>query len=148
MKYLFLISIIFILSTKLIINRGTIMKKLFLTLGLLFAVSINSYAACFTDSTITGTVHATIVGIEYRDNCTFLLLDNDFVSTLSNHDNNPFLAGRFTYLSLDPSNAEAYQSVLTLASMALATQTRIFAAFTSRTGRIDRFSLSTKSNSN
>ena len=112
---------------------------------LMFGIA-DSYAVCNTDTTLKGNVNATIVGIESQDHCTFLLLKNDLVITnfATGLDTNPFLAGRFFYLSLDPENPEKYKSVLTLATTALATNTRVYAEFTSRTGRIDRFSLSTE----
>lgn len=124
------------------------MKRFLIILGLMFFWTAESFAACYTDSTTKGKADATIIGIEYQDHCTFLLLANDFNSTFVGHDDAPFLAGRFTYLSLDPTNVESYKSILTLATTALVTKTRIYAEFTSRTGRIDKFSLSTQSNTN
>jgi len=101
-----------------------------------------SYADCPTDSTTEGKVQATIVGIEYRENCTYLLIDNDYIPSFTDHDSSRFESGRFTYLAIDPSNQESYKVMLTLATTALATQIRV----TSRLARVDRLSLSKQSN--
>ncbi len=123
------------------------MTKLFFLSIFLLVVSFESQAACTTDSTTIGTVQATIVGIEYHENCTYLLLGNDVVSSLTNHDSALFEAGRFTYLSIDPTNQEAYKIMLTLATTALVSQIKVYAHVTSRHARVNRLSLSRQNNS-
>lgn len=111
----------------------------------LAALSMQSYA-CYVDGTNTGKVTAKVVGIEVRENCTYLLLSN-VSTTLPVIDNGPFTPGRFTYLSLDPQNT-SYDSMLTLATMAYATGTKVYANVTSRTARVNYFSISDQENNN
>lgn len=122
-------------------------RKILTGLMMFFCLFGSSHAECYVDGESKGNISAEIVGIEYQDSCTFLLLkSSDIVVTnfAGSLDTNPFQAGRFYYLSLDPStsNPEKYKYILSLATTAMVTKTRIYAEFTSRTGRIDKFSLS------
>lgn len=120
------------------------MSKSNFFIAFLLFFSANVFAACPVDGAQVGKVEATIVGIEVQPHCTFILLDN-VNSEFSNHDSNPFAAGRFKYIGVDPENVN-YNAILSLASMAFATKTRIYTQVTSRTGRVDHFSLSTQEN--
>lgn len=106
----------------------------------IYSISGQLFAACLSDDATQGTVEANIVGIEYIDGCTYLILKNE-VSSHPNHDSGQFLGGRYKYLALKQENGKKHDSILSLATTALVTNMKIHAKFTGRTGLIDTFSL-------
>lgn len=112
----------------------------FIACSYALSLSTAAFASCPSDDATQGTVEANIVGIEYIDGCTYLLLQNE-VSTHPNHDSGQFLAGRYKYLALDQSNESKHDNILSLATTALATNMKVHSKFTGRTGIIATFSL-------
>jgi hypothetical protein len=122
------------------------MKKQLSTLFAALCVSCPSvHAACHVDDAAIGTVKATVIGIEVQGACTYVLLKN-VQTTLPAIDNNPFVAGRFAYLALDPAHA-MYKPFLTTAAMAMHTGQRVYATVQSRTAVVSTLAVATEENS-
>lgn len=121
------------------------MKRLASVLAALCIVSPSLRAACHVDDATIGTVKATVVGIEVQAACTYVLVKN-VQTTLPLIDNNPFVAGRFTYLALDPAHA-MYKPFLATAAMAMQTGQRVYATVQSRTAVVSTLSVATEENS-
>ncbi len=109
---------------------------------LAFAICAPAQAACFADGTTPGVVQATVVGIEVRDGCTYVLVKN-VQSTLPGIDTNPFAAGRYPYLALDPAHA-MYKPFLVLSALALQSGQRVHANVISRTSVVTTLSVVTE----
>jgi len=123
------------------------MKQLLASLALAMGGGLAvtpALASCSTDSTAVGTVKATAVGIEVRAGCTYVLV-KDVSTTLPELDTNPFVAGRFAYLALDPADAD-YKAMLAIASIASAQGSRIYAEVIGRLGRVTRLSIAREEN--
>jgi hypothetical protein len=109
---------------------------------LAYAICAPAKAACFAADTTPGIVQATVIGIEIRDGCTYVLVKN-VQTTLAVIDTNPFAAGRYPYLALDPAHA-MYKPFLVLSVMALQTGQRVHANVISRTSVVSTLSVVTE----
>lgn len=112
--------------------------------ALAMCCAANSIAACATNGTTIGTVKATVVGIEVRADCTYVLI-KDVTTSLGALDTNPFLAGRYAYLGIDPAEP-TYKAQMAVASLAIASNLKIYAEVVSNLGKVNRLSLSNEEN--
>lgn len=118
------------------------MKPLAILLAVLSAACPAVHATCFVADDTTGTVQATVIGIEVRGDCTYVLVKN-VQTSLPSIDTNPFVAGRYPYLALDPAHP-MHKPFLTLAATALQTGQRVYANVQSRTSVCSTLSIVTE----
>lgn len=116
------------------------MKHLVALLVVLLGLAIPpAQAACFVAEGTHGTIQATVIGIEVQEGCTYVLVKN-VQTSLPSIDTNPFVAGRYPYLALDPAHP-MYKPFLTLAATALQTGQRVYANVQSRTSVVSTLSI-------
>lgn len=120
-------------------GKGSIVKSFIALLTTLCATCPSAQAACFIADGSPGTVQATVIGIEVQEGCTYVLVKN-VQTSLPSIDTNPFIAGRYPYLALDPAHP-MYKPFLTLGATALQMGQRVYANVRSRTSVVSTLSI-------